>query len=99
MPVLVVAEGREEGRPARGARKLDDGDAAPAGGFLPRLARLDDLAGRGNALDANELQPLDVPDDRDAKGALQLSLRCSSASSLASRSRTAGPWITFPSRE
>ena len=56
------AERREEPARAGEARELDGGDAAAAGRPRPPLARLDDLARRRHALDAGELDPLDVAD-------------------------------------
>ena len=60
---LVVAERGEEVGRAVEVRELHGGDRAAAGGLLPRLERVDDLARRGHMLDPDELDPLHVPDD------------------------------------
>ena len=62
---VVVGERGEEEAGAGEIRELDGRDGAAAGGLLPCLERVHDLARRGRMLDARELDPLDVPDDRD----------------------------------
>src|ERR671931_2478632 len=64
-PELVVAEDGEERRLDAEPHELHRGDRPAAGGLLPRLDRMDDLAGLRHVLDAGELDPLDVPDDDD----------------------------------
>ena len=44
----------------REARELDRRDRAAAGGLLEGVARVHDLAGERDVLDARELDPLDV---------------------------------------
>lgn len=63
---LVAAEGREERRPTGEAGELDGRDGAAARGLGPGLPRVHDLTRARNALHAGELDPLHMPDDRDA---------------------------------
>ena len=58
----VVAERGVERRPSCQAGQRDGGDGAAAGRLIPRLARVDDLAGARDMRHANELDPLDVSD-------------------------------------
>ena len=62
---LVVGERREQEARAAEVRELDGRDGSAARRLLPRLEGLHDLPGRGHVVDARELDPLDVPDDRD----------------------------------
>jgi RNA polymerase sigma factor (sigma-70 family) len=61
---LVAPEEAVERRLTGKPRQLDGGDTATAGRFLPGLLRTDDLAGARHRLDPDELDPLDMPDDR-----------------------------------
>ena len=56
-------------------RELDGRDRPSSGGLLPRLEGVDDLAGPGNPVDPDELDPLDVPDDGDVHAARPISHR------------------------
>ena len=60
---LVVAERGEERRLAAEVRELNRGDGSAAGRLRPRLGRVDDLARPRHRLDADEVDPFDVPDD------------------------------------
>ena len=62
-PELVMAEGGEESRLADELGQPDHGHGSPARRLLPGLLRMDDLPGRGHALDPSELNPLDVTDN------------------------------------
>jgi hypothetical protein len=63
---LVVSEDRQEEARARELRELHGGDRPAAADLLPGAARVRDLARAWNAIDARELDPLDVPDDGHA---------------------------------
>jgi hypothetical protein len=69
---LVVPERRVQGTTARELGELDGGHGPAPTGLLPELGYVHDLAGRGHVVHASELDPLDVPDDRDshARGSL-----------------------------
>ena len=60
---VVVGERGEEVARAGEVRELHGGDRAAARGLLPRLARVDDLARPTAAVDARELDPLDMSDN------------------------------------
>ena len=62
---LVVGQGREQEARAADARELHGRYGAAAGRFLPRLERMHDLPRRRDMVDARELDPLDVSDDRN----------------------------------
>ena len=70
MAELVVAERGEEQAVAGEPGQLDGRDGAAASRLLPGVQRVHDLARRRHALDTGELDPLDVPDDRDPHRAL-----------------------------
>jgi RNA polymerase sigma factor (sigma-70 family) len=60
---LVGAEEAEEVRVAREPRELDRSDASSTGRLLPRLHSRCDFAGARHGADAQELDPLHMPDD------------------------------------
>ena len=62
---VIVAERGQEQALAGESRELDRRYGSAAGRFLPRLARVDDLAGSRRVVHAREFDPLDMPDDRD----------------------------------
>src|SRR5438874_1168759 len=62
LPELVVAKRRVERAVAGQPRELHGGDGATSGGQGPVALRRHDLPGRRDALDARELDPLDVAD-------------------------------------
>ena len=63
---LVVPEHGEQVRFVGEEGELHGRDAASAPRLLPVVERMGDLARRGEAVDAREANPLDVPDDCDA---------------------------------
>src|SRR3954452_7520628 len=63
MPELVVAECRVERGLATQLRELHRRNRAAACRLSPRLGCVHDLAGLGDGLDPDEVDPLDVPDD------------------------------------
>jgi hypothetical protein len=65
-PVVVVPEGREEGRLAGEAQELHRRHGTAAAGVLPGRRRVQDLSGARDARDLGEANPLGVADDRDA---------------------------------
>jgi hypothetical protein len=62
--VLVVAENGEEVHRVGEPRKLHGRDRPSAGRLLPRLLRMDDVPRARHGLHRDELQPLDVTDNR-----------------------------------
>ena len=62
---IIIGKRGEEQAGAGEIRELDGRNGAAARRLLPRLERVHDLARRGRMLDARELDPLDVSDDRD----------------------------------
>jgi RNA polymerase sigma factor (sigma-70 family) len=72
---IVVAEGREERGRAGEPRELDGGDSSSPGGLRPGLRGRDDLACKGDTLDADEVDPLDVTEDGDSHSAILTSRR------------------------
>ena len=65
---VVAAQQAVERGAAGEPRQLHRRDAAAAGGLRPDLGRADDLARLGDGLDADELDPLHVPDDGHVHG-------------------------------
>ena len=64
VPELVVPERGEEEDVAGEPQELACRDGAPSGGFDPRLARVHDLTGLRDGVDAGELDPFDMADYR-----------------------------------
>ena len=64
---VVARERGEEQRAAGQLRHLHGRDGAAAGRLLPRLARVQDLAGSRQPRHDGEVDPLDVADHRDAR--------------------------------
>jgi hypothetical protein len=62
---LVVAERRQEDAVAGEPGELNGRHRPSPGRLGEEVARVDDLTGARNPLDASEVGPLDVPDDRD----------------------------------
>ena len=63
---LVVAQRGEQVRFGAPSRELDRCDAPTPGGDREERASVDDLAGTRHVIHAQELDPFDVADDRDA---------------------------------
>jgi hypothetical protein len=66
MTELVGAENGEERDGVGKLGELDRRDPPSSRRLLPRLRGVDDLAGRRDMLDRDELDHLDMPDDGDA---------------------------------
>ena len=64
--VVVAPERRDEHRFPREPRELDRGDGPAPRRLAEELARVRDLAWSRQPLDQDEVDPLDVPDHRDA---------------------------------
>jgi hypothetical protein len=64
VPQCIAAERREERHRLGEHGQLHGGYRTAAASLLPRLRRVGDLAGKGHALHADELHPLDMPYDR-----------------------------------
>ena len=64
-PMVIVAERREERRRPAELRQLHGRDRAAAGRLGPPLVRVHDLACERHAGHGKEVDPLDVPDDRE----------------------------------
>jgi hypothetical protein len=60
---VVVAEGREQIRLTGEPRELHRGDAATARRLLEAVGAVDDFARGRQAVNPQELHPLDVPDN------------------------------------
>ena len=67
LPVVVVRERGDEQRAAGELEHLDGRDRAAAGRLVPELGHVQDLARPRQARDDGEVDPLDVPDDGDAR--------------------------------
>src|SRR5262249_56955898 len=72
MAELVVPQRGEEQATPGEPGELHGGHGAAAPRLLPRIEGVHDLARFGHALDVRELDPFDVPDDRDVHYAPQV---------------------------
>ena len=62
---LVVGERSEQETRSAEVRELNGRHCAASRGFLPGLERVHDLPRLGGMVDARELDPFDVSDDRE----------------------------------
>ena len=85
---VVVADRREQVARAGELRELHGGHGAPAGGLVPRLGRVHDLAGPGHPVDQPERDPFHVSHHRHAHPAQSCQVDGPSSRKLARCKRT-----------